>query len=84
MVSVFLCFSEEKSWHKENKEANQGLLAGEWQPGRRSPSVCLYTILLSLAAYPNNSMNHDVADVVDNDDDECGIFYWILVVFVNS
>lgn len=71
MVSVFPRFSEEKSWHKENKEANQDFLAGEWQPCLRSLSVCLYTILLSLAAYPNNSMNYDVVD----DDDECGIVY---------
>lgn len=55
-----------------NKEANQGLLAGEWQPCLRSLSVCLYIILLSLAAYPNNSMNYDVDD---DDDDECGIVY---------
>lgn len=82
MVSVFPHFSEEKSWHKENKEANQGLLAGEWQPCHRSLSVCLYTMLLSLTAYPNSSMNHDVD--VDDDDDACGIVYWILVVFVNS
>ena len=72
MVSVFPCFSEEKLWHKENKEANQRLLAGEWQPCLRSLSVCLYIILLSLAAYPNNSMNYDVDVVVD---DECGIVY---------
>lgn len=58
---------------RKRNHGTKRIKRSEWQPGCRSLSVCLHSILLPLVAYPNNTMNHGD----DNDDDDnCSTVYW--------